>query len=180
MPSASCRSCTNLTNETNEKDGLRIALDIKPGSDPNLIMAYLYKHTTLQENFAFNMTCLVPDAEGKPQPRRLSLNEILRYFLDFRLLTVRKRFEFELEQLRKRIHVLEGFHIVFNALDKAIRLIRDSQGRADAAEKLMKAFRARRDSNRRRARRSTLQDCPDGDQEDPRRAGREDEGGRED
>ncbi len=132
---------TNLTNETNEKDGLRIALDIKPGSDPNLIMAYLYKHTALQENYAFNMTCLVPDSEGKPQPRRLSLNEMLRYFLDFRLLTVRKRFEFELEQLRKRIHILEGFGIVFNALDKAIRLIRESQGRADAAEKLMKAFK---------------------------------------
>ena len=65
---------------------------------------------------------------------------MLRYFLDFRLLTVRKRFEFELEQLRKRIHILEGFRIIFNALDKAIRLIRESQGRADAAEKLMKAF----------------------------------------
>ena len=65
---------------------------------------------------------------------------MLRHFLDFRLLTVRRRFEFELEQLRKRIHILEGFRIIFNALDKAIRMIRDSQGRADAAEKLMKAF----------------------------------------
>ncbi len=99
----------NLTNESNEKEGLRIALDIKPDADPNLVMAYLYKHTALQENFAVNLTCLVPDADGKPQPRRLGLKEILRYFLDFRLDTVRKRFEFELEQLRKRIHILEGF-----------------------------------------------------------------------
>jgi DNA gyrase subunit A len=130
----------NLINESNDKVGLRIALEIKPGSDPNLIMAYLYKHTALQENFAVNMTCLVPDADGKPQPARLALKEMLRHFLDFRLLTVRKRFEFELEQLRKRIHLLEGFRIIFNALDKAIKLIRESQGRADAAEKLMKAF----------------------------------------
>src|SRR4029077_14360076 len=65
----------------------------------------------------------------------------LRYFLDFRLETVRKRFEFELEQLRKRIHLLEGFQIIFNALDRAIRMIRDSGGKADAAEKLMKAFK---------------------------------------
>ncbi len=87
------------------------------------------------------MTCLVPDADGKPQPRRLGLKEILRYFLDFRLETVRKRFEYELEQLRKRIHILEGFQIIFNALDRAIRMIRDSDGKADAAEKLIKAFK---------------------------------------
>src|SRR6185295_9766707 len=129
---------TNLTNETNEKEGMRITLEMKPGSDANLVMAYLYKHTALQENFAVNLTCLVPDADGKPQPMRLGLKEILRYFLDFRLETVRKRFEFELEQLQKRIHILEGFQIIFNALDKAIRLIRDSEGKADAAEKLMK------------------------------------------
>src|SRR5262249_969303 len=65
----------------------------------------------------------------------------LRHFLDFRFLTVKRRFEYELEQLRRRIHILEGFRIVFDALDKAIRLIRESSGKADAAEKLMKAFK---------------------------------------
>ena len=49
-----------MTNETNEKEGLRIALEVKPDADPELVMAYLYKHTALQQNFAFNMTCLVP------------------------------------------------------------------------------------------------------------------------
>lgn len=130
-----------LTNETNEKDGLRIALEIKPDADPSMVMAYLYKHTALQENFAVNLTCLVPDDDGKPQPRRLGLKEILRYFLDFRLETVRRRFEYELEQLKKRIHILEGFKIIFNALDRAIKIIRESDGKADAAEKLMKAFK---------------------------------------
>src|SRR5262245_24582400 len=56
---------TGLTNESNEKNGLRIALDVRPDTDPNVVMAYLYKHTQLQENFAYNMTCLVPDADGK-------------------------------------------------------------------------------------------------------------------
>ena len=135
----------NVTNETNEKEGIRMALEIKPGTDPNLVMAYLYKHTALQENFPVNLTCLVPvhDADGKertPQARRLGLKEMLRYFLDFRLATVRRRFEFELEQLRRRIHLLEGFRIIFNALDKAIKLIRESSGKADAAEKLIAAF----------------------------------------
>ena len=92
------------------------------------------------------MTCLVPvyDEDGNertPQARRLGLKEMLRHFLDFRLATVRRRFEFELEQLRRRIHILEGFRIIFNALDKAIKLIRESSGKADAAEKLIKAFK---------------------------------------
>lgn len=132
----------NLVNESTEKDGLRIALEIKTGSDPDLIMAYLFKHTSLEETFSYNMTCLIP-VEGAPsrtRPERLGLKAILRHFLDFRLTTVRKRFEYELAQLRKRIHILEGFKIIFDALDKAIKLIRESQGKADAADKLIRAF----------------------------------------
>jgi DNA gyrase subunit A len=130
-----------LVNETNEKEGMRIVLELKPETDANMVMAYLYRHTALQENFAYNMTCLVPGANGQPRPERLGLKPLLRYFLDFRFSTVRRRFEFELEQLRKRIHVLEGFRIIFNALDKAIKMIRESDGKADAAEKLIKAFK---------------------------------------
>jgi DNA gyrase subunit A len=137
----------NLTNESNEKDGLRIALEIKPGSDPNLVMAYLYRHTALQQTFSYNMTCLVPVPRGdteekeKLRPERLGLKALLRHFLDFRFATVRRRFEYELEQLRKRIHILEGFRIIFDALDRAIKIIRESDGKADAAAKLIKAFK---------------------------------------
>jgi DNA gyrase subunit A len=135
----------NLVNESNEKEGIRIVLEIKAGTDANLVMAYLYRHTALQDNFAYNLTCLVPvpDEEGKEKtrPERLGLKSILRHFLDFRLTTVRRRFEHELEQLRRRIHILEGFRIIFNALDKAIKIIRDSDGKADAAERLIRTFK---------------------------------------
>lgn len=131
----------SLTNESNEKDGLRIALELRPDADPQLVMAYLYKHTALQQNFACNFTCLVPDENGKLSPQRVGLKEMLQHFLDFRLETVKKRFEYELEQLRRRIHILEGFKIIFDALDRAIKMIRESSGKADAAEKLMKAFK---------------------------------------
>lgn len=130
----------DVTNESDGKTGLRISLDIKPGSDPNLVMAYLYKHTDLQQNFACNLTCLVPDEDGRLHPQRLGLKAILQEFLKFRFATVRRRFEFELQQLRKRIHILEGFRTVFDALDKALKIIRDSHGKQDAAEKLMKVF----------------------------------------
>jgi DNA gyrase subunit A len=129
-----------LTNETNAKEGLRITIDLKPGTDPEVVMAYLYKHTDLQTNYSFNMTCLVPGPDGTVRPERLGLKEILRYFLDFRLATVKRRFEYDLAVLRRRIHILQGFRIVFNALDKAIKIIRESQGKQDAAEKLMKVF----------------------------------------
>src|SRR5262245_8804320 len=133
-----------LVNESNEKEGMRIALEVKPDTDPNHVMAYLYKHTALQDTFPVNMTCLVPEVKDgveSVRPERLGLKEVLRYFLDFRLETVKRRFEYELEQLRRRIHILEGFKIIFNALDEAIRLIRESSGKADAAEKLIKRFK---------------------------------------
>ena len=134
-----------LTNETNEKEGMRIVLEMKADAEPNLIMAYLYKHTALQDTFSYNLTCLVPlaaeDDKERTVPRRLSLKEMLQYFVDFRLATVRRRYEYELELLKKRIHILEGFQIIFNALDKAIKLIRESDGKADASEKLIKTFK---------------------------------------
>jgi len=134
---------TGQSNESNEKDGLRLVLEVKPGTDPNLVMAYLYKHTELQKTFSYNMTALVPSPAGKAMVPRdgLSLKEMLQLFLDFRLATVRRRFEYQLRQLKKRIHILEGFAIIFNALDKAIKIIRESTGKPDAAEKLKTTFK---------------------------------------
>lgn len=130
----------DVADETDDENGLRIVLEMKPGSDPEAIFAYLYKHTNLEQNFAMNLTCLVPDEQGNIIPARLSLVEMIQYFLDFRFLTIKRRFEYLLEQLEKRIHILEGFAIIFDGLDKALRIIRRSNGKKDAAEKLMKAF----------------------------------------
>lgn len=127
-------------DETDNKHGLRIVLDLKPGSDPEPVMTYLYKHTSLEQNFAYNATSLVPDDQGALIPARLGLAEMLQHFLTFRLKTVRKRFEFQLRQLEHRIHILEGFALLFNDLDRALKIIRNSSGKRDAADKLMKAF----------------------------------------
>jgi DNA gyrase subunit A len=127
-------------SEQSDDRGIRIVLDIKPGADPDAVMAYLYKHTPLEQNFAYNSTCLVPDVHGALIPARLSLLEMLKHFLDFRLKTIRRRFEYQLRQLERRIHILEGFEIIFNGLDKALKLIRQSTGKADAATRLMAAF----------------------------------------
>lgn len=127
-------------DETNEENGLRVVLELKSGADPDAVMAYLYRHTALEQNFSYNATALVPDSHGGMVPRVLSLKELLQHFLDFRMQTVRLRLEYQLEQLRKRIHILEGFEIIFDGLDLALRIIRRSNGKKDAAEKLMKKF----------------------------------------
>ena len=122
-------------------DDVRIVLETKPGADPALVMSYLFKHTPLEQSFFVNMTCLVP-TENKEiaGPLRVDLKAMLREFLDFREDVVRRRFEFELAELERRIHILEGFALIFDLLDEAIRIIRKSDGKADAAEKLMKRF----------------------------------------
>ena len=102
--------------------------------------AYLYRHTSLEQNFSYNATALVPDERGSLIPRVLSLKEMLQHFLDFRYETVRRRLEYLLEQLRKRIHILEGFEIVFDGLDLALKIIRASSGKKDAAAGLMDSF----------------------------------------
>lgn len=130
----------DVSDQSDEKHGLRIVLQLKSGADPEAVMAYLYRHTQLEQNFNFNSTCLVPDEHGALMPRRLNLAEMLREFLKFRLITVRRRFEYLLRQLKRRIHILEGFEIVFNGLDRALKIIRNSQGKQDAATKLMAAF----------------------------------------
>jgi DNA gyrase subunit A len=122
-------------------DDVRIELELKPSADESLVMAYLFKHTSLQTTFAVNLTCLVPTENAEVgRPERLDLKQMLWHFLHFRLEVVTSRLEHELEQLRKRIHILEGFEKVFDALDEIIRLIRKSDGKADAAEKIIKQF----------------------------------------
>ncbi len=122
-------------------DDVRIELELKPGADDNLVMAYLFKHTSLQTTFAVNMTCLVPTENAEAgRPERLDLKQMLWHFLHFRLEVVTNRLEHERDQLQRRIHLLEGFEKVFDALDEIIKIIRKSDGKADSAEKIMKRF----------------------------------------
>src|SRR5687767_8625570 len=122
-------------------DDVRIELELKKDADPRMVMAYLFKHTPLQSNFIVNLTCLIPTENAEVgRPERLDLKAILWHFLHFRLEVVTNRLTYELDALRKRIHILEGFEKVFDALDEIIKLIRKSEGKADAADKIMKRF----------------------------------------
>jgi DNA gyrase subunit A len=122
-------------------DDVRIELQLKRDAEIEKVMAYLFKHSLLQTNFNVNLTCLIPTENpevGKPE--RLGLKAILWHFLHFRLEVVTKRLTHELEQLRKRIHTLEGFAFAFDILDELIRMIRASDGKADAAARILKKY----------------------------------------
>ena len=152
-------------------DDVRIALELKRDADEKMVMAYLFKHTPLQTNFAVNLTCLVPTENTEAgRPERLDLKQMLWHFLHFRLDVVTSRLEHELEQLARRIHILEGFEKVFDALDEIIALIRKSDGKADAAEKIIEALRARRRADRRHPRAEALPPGPPRDPRHPERA----------
>lgn len=122
-------------------DDVRISLELRPGANSEAALAYLFKNTPLQTNFNVNMTCLLPSAGAEVAvPDRLDLKSLLGHFLDFRLQIVTRRLQHELNQLLRRIHILEGFAIVFDHLDEAIRIIRASDGKADAAPRLIDRF----------------------------------------
>jgi DNA gyrase subunit A len=122
-------------------DDVRIALELRPHANADAALAYLFKNTPLQTNFNVNLTCLLP-AEGAEVavPARLDLKSLLQHFLEFRLVVVTRRLRHELANLLNRIHILEGFAVVFDNLDEAIRIIRASNGKADAAPKLVARF----------------------------------------
>jgi DNA gyrase/topoisomerase IV subunit A len=123
-------------------DDVRVAIEMKKDADEKMVMAYLFKHTPLQINFAVNLTCLIPTENPEVgRPERLDLKQILWHFLHFRLEVITKRLEHELAALKKRVHILEGFEAVFDALDEIIKMIRKSDGKSDAAEKIMVRFK---------------------------------------
>ncbi len=121
---------------------VRIVMELKRDSDAELVMSYLYKHTPLQTNFNVNLTCLVPtDNPEVGSPKRLNLKEMLWHFLEFRLDVVTRRLRFQLDQIKARLHILEGFEKVYDALDEMIKIIRKSDGKDDAAQKLIARFK---------------------------------------
>ncbi len=122
-------------------DDVRIALELKRDADEKMVMAYLFKHTPLQTSFIVNLTCLIPTENPEVgRPERLDLHAMLWHFLHFRLDVVTKRLEHELAAIKKRVHILEGFEKVFDALDEILKIVRKSEGKADAAQAIIKRF----------------------------------------
>jgi len=118
-------------------DIVRLVLELKAETNPELVTAYLFKHTDLESTFPMNFTALKPNME----PERLSLKEIMQYFLDCRHEVTTKRLNFDLRLLKARLHILKAFEVLYDDLDAAIKMIRKATSREDAAGKLKKHFK---------------------------------------
>ena len=125
---------SDLRDES-DKDGMRIVVETKRGSIPEVILNQLYKYTQLQDTFGIILLALI---EGVP--RVMGLIEILQHFIDFRHSIVVRRTEFELREAEARAHILEGLKIALDNIDDVIIIIRGSKDPVQAKEGLMNGF----------------------------------------
>src|ERR1700761_7211074 len=121
--------------DESDRDGMRIVIGLKRGSEAQIVLNQLYKHTQMQESFSMIFLAVV-----NGQPRELPLPDAIRHFIDHRVDVVRRRTAFLLRKAREREHILLGYQIALDHLDNVIKIIRGSSSRADARENLFQYF----------------------------------------
>jgi len=121
--------------DESDREGMRIVIDLKRGEPAQVILNNLYKHTPLQDTFGVNMLAIVDQ-----RPRILNLLDACELFIDFRRDVVRRRTTFLLRKAEARAHILEGYVIALDNLDRVIELIRGSESPAAAKEGLLTEF----------------------------------------
>ena len=117
--------------DESDRDGMRIVIELKRGSQPEIVLNQLYKHTQMQESFSMIFLAVL-----NGQPRELGLDEAIRCFINHRIDVVQRRTVFLLRKAREREHILEGYKIALDNLDTVIRIIRASGSRVEARENL--------------------------------------------
>jgi DNA gyrase subunit A len=123
-------------NDESGRDGTRIVIKLKRDANPQVILNNLLKFTQLQQNFSVNIVALV---RGKP--RQLSVPEILREFIEFRVEVITRKAQFDLEKAEARLHIVEGLLVAIGDIDKVIKLIKNSETTEIARADLMKKFK---------------------------------------
>ena len=116
-------------------DGLKITIDLKRGTDPDKLMQKLFKLTTLEDSFACNFNVLIAGT-----PRVLGVRELLEEWTAFRVECVRRRTHFDLEKKREKLHLLQGLELILLDIDKAIRIVRETEEEAEVVPNLMIGF----------------------------------------
>ena len=116
-------------------EGLRITIDLKRGQDPDKLMKKLFKMTTLQDSFSANFNILINGS-----PRVMGVGEILKEWLEFRINCVKRKLQFTLNKAQHKLHILEGLQKILLDIDKAIKIVRETEEEADVVPNLMIGF----------------------------------------
>ncbi len=122
-------------NDESSREGIRVIIRVKQGSNSNVVLNTLFKYTALQSSFAINNVALV-----KGRPMTMSLKDMLKTFVDFRHEVILRRTNFDLEKAKKRAHILEGLLKAIDVIDEIIRIIRASDSVDSAKAELMSTF----------------------------------------
>ncbi len=117
--------------DESDRDGMRIVIELKRGSQPEIVLNQLYKHTSMQESFSMIFLAVL-----NGQPRELGLDQAIHAFIDHRVDVVQRRTVYLLRKAREREHQFEGYKIAIDNLDTVIRIIRGSGSRVEARENL--------------------------------------------
>ncbi len=117
--------------DESDRDGLRIAIELKKDANTELVLNYLFKYTDLQINYNFNMVAI-----DNFTPRQVGIVPILSSYIAHRREVILARSRFDKEKAEKRLHIVEGLIRVISILDEVIALIRASENKADAKENL--------------------------------------------
>ena len=126
---------TDLRDES-DRNGMRVVVDLRRDSNPNVILNQLYKHTQLQDSFGVIMLALV---DGKPKV--LNLKEVLHYYIKHQEDVITRRTRYDLAKAEARAHILEGLTIALDNLDAVITTIRESRTADIAREALINSFK---------------------------------------
>ena len=126
----------DIRDESDREEKIRIAIDLKTGTNPQNVLNNPYKYTDLEKTFHFNMIALVDGI----QPQVLRLKDILKYFIAHREIVVRRRTQFDLNKALDRAHILEGLKKALDHIDAIIKTIRASNDKDDAQKKLIAKF----------------------------------------
>ncbi len=126
-----------ITDVRDEIDlsGFKLTLDVRRGTDPDALMAKLFKLTTLEDTFACNFNVLIDKS-----PRLLGVRSILLEWIRFRMGCVRRELTFELEKKKDKLHLLRGLGKILLDIDKAIRIVRETEKESDVVPRLMDGF----------------------------------------
>lgn len=122
-------------NDETSREGVRVVIRVKQGSNSSVVLNTLFKYTQLQSSFAFNNVALV-----KGRPRTLSLKDMIANFVEFRHDVIIRRTRFELEKAQKRAHILEGLLKAIDVIDEIIHIIRHSANVDEAKAELISRF----------------------------------------
>ena len=121
--------------DESDRDGLRIAIELKKDANTELVLNYLFKYTDLQINYNFNMVAI-----DNFTPRQVGIVPILSSYIAHRREVILARSRFDKEKAEKRLHIVEGLIRVISILDEVIALIRASENKADAKENLKVSY----------------------------------------